>query len=177
MARYVCKPCCDGAEHVTNRMGPEFVNNIRRDIRDVVGGLKKYFSTSGWSRCQVLDPNVDLVQVEARLLWGEDPLHPLPIGYDKVATGVKLVEGKIGARLQVVPKRPRTESASGPSRVTAPRMEETQRTRDYGYGRPAEDIRYPARSEVGGWRSYPSVRGRGGVASRSRSGRRGDHFM
>jgi hypothetical protein len=177
MARYVCKPCCDGSEHVTNRMEPDFVNNVRHDLREVVGGLKKYFSTTGRSRCQVLDPNVDLSQVEARLVWAEDPIYPLPIGYDKVATGVKLVEGKIGSRMAVVPKRPRSESASGPSRAMAPRMEETARTREYGYGRPAEDFRYQTRPEDGGWSRTPlPTRGRG-VASRGRMGRRGERNM
>jgi hypothetical protein len=177
MARYVCKPCCEGAEHVTNRMEPDFVNNVRQDLREVVGGLKKYFSTTGRSRCQVLDPNVDLSQVEARLVWAEDPIYPLPIGYDKVATGVKLVEGKIGARMLVVPKRPRSESASGPSRAMAPRMEETTRTREYGYGRPAVDFRYQSRPEDGGWSRTPlPTRGRG-VASRGRAGRRGERNM
>jgi hypothetical protein len=81
----------------------------------------------------VLDPNVDLSQVEARQLWAEDPIHPLPIDYDKVATGVKLVEGKIGARLQAGPKRPRTESASRPRREPAPRVEDVPWEQYSGY--------------------------------------------
>jgi hypothetical protein len=111
MARYVCKPCCEVGEHITNRMEPDFVATIKGDIREAGGWLKKYLNGTGRSQCQVMDPNVDLAQVESRILWGEDPIYPNAIGYDKMASGVKMIEGKIGTRLGGN-KRPRLESGT-----------------------------------------------------------------
>jgi hypothetical protein len=143
MARYVCKPCCEDGEHITNRMEPEFAATIKRDIREAGGWLKKYLNGTGRSQCQVMDPNVDLAQVESRILWSEDPIYPNAIGYDKIASGVKMIEGKIGARLGGK-KRPRLESG--------PKREEQSRSGASGYGQPAVDIRYLERPEAGGWR-------------------------
>jgi hypothetical protein len=71
---------------------------------------------------------------------GKDPIYPHPIGYDKMASGVKLIEGKIGARMGIN-KRLRL--------VSTPRREETPRGRATGYGQPAVDIRYLERQEAG----------------------------
>jgi hypothetical protein len=58
----------------------------------------------------------------ARLVWGEDPIFPLPIGYDKMAVGVKLVEERSSKRRQnEAAKRPRVEQVPrnlGPEQET-----------------------------------------------------------
>jgi hypothetical protein len=152
-------------------MEPEFVATIRGDIREAGGCLKKYLNGTGRSQCQVMDPNVDLAQVESRMLWSEDPIYPNAIGYDKMASGVKLVEGKIGARMGTS-KRPRLE--------TGLRREDQPRSGPSGHGQPAVDIRYLERPQTGSWsRTGPGARGGGGgqgLALRAFHRRRGGQF-
>jgi hypothetical protein len=88
-----------------------------------------------------------------------------------MAAGVKLIEGKIGTRLESN-KRPRLESAL--------RREGQPSGGAAGYGQPAADIRYLGRPEAGGWtRAGPGARGGGGgrgAASGSFNRRRGGRF-
>jgi hypothetical protein len=130
--RFVVKACCDEAEHVSNRMEPNFITNLRQHLSEMRISLKRYLNSTGRSQCQVMDPNVDLAQVEVRQVWGEDAIYPLAIGYDKMATGLLIVEEKIGKRLEVAVaranKRPRTEVGAR----MEPRAKQTAR------GRPGE---------------------------------------
>jgi hypothetical protein len=57
IARYVAKVCCDEAQHVTNRMEPDFAARLKRDLTEVSMGLKQYLHNTGRSQCQVMDPN------------------------------------------------------------------------------------------------------------------------
>jgi hypothetical protein len=43
-----------------------------------------------------MDPNGDLLLLDKKLAWGSDPGYPLTVTYDKMATGLKTVEAKIG---------------------------------------------------------------------------------
>jgi hypothetical protein len=80
-----------------------------------------------------MDPCVDLAQVEARVVWVDDPVYPHPIGYDKMASGIKVMEDKISNRVQVASqKRPRLESSSAESGA---------RGRMRGFGQPEADVR------------------------------------
>jgi hypothetical protein len=168
MLRYVNKGCCDDAQHVTNRTEPGFVTTIAQDLREVTLSLKKYFAGTGRSQCQVMDPNVDLCQVDAKLIWGEDPIQPLPLGYDKMATGLKLVEGKLAQRMQ-------TEAAKGPKR---PRLEATPRQGQQAprltvsVGRMERDIRYISSEEAEAGECYRrgGYGGRGGGRGQGKVG-------
>jgi hypothetical protein len=104
--------------------------------------LKQYLHNIGWSQCQVMDPNVDVCQVEVRLAWGDDPTIPQAIGFDKIAVGVKVVEEKIDQRRHLeaakMAKRPRLD----PAPRSAPEMGSNQRMEA-----PEADIRYLPRQE------------------------------
>jgi hypothetical protein len=161
MLRYVNKGCCDDAQHVTNRTEPGFVTKIAQDLREVTLGLKKYLAGTGRSQCQVMDPNVDLCQVEAKLIWGEDPIDPQHLGYDKTAMGLKLVEGKLEQRLQ-------TEAAKGPKRPrleATPRMEQQASRPQVTVGRMERDIRLnnSEDAEAGEWYTRGGYGGHGGA--------------
>jgi hypothetical protein len=43
IASYMCKPCCNEAEHVANRMEPDFASNIKQDLREVGRRPQKVF--------------------------------------------------------------------------------------------------------------------------------------
>jgi hypothetical protein len=68
--------------NVSNRMEPNFIASLMQDLSDMRISLKRYLNSTGRSQCQVMDPNVDLSQVEVRQAWGEDAIYLLPIGYD-----------------------------------------------------------------------------------------------
>jgi hypothetical protein len=163
IARYVAKACCDEAQHVMNRMEPDFAARLKRDLTEVSMGLKQYLHNTGRSQCQVMDPNVDLCQVETRLVWGEDPIFPLPIGYDKIAFGVKQVEERSSQRrlneAAKAAKRPRVEQAP---RTTQQEQENTQQR----LGQPERDVRLQGVAEANA-----VARAVRGLAARGRAGR------
>jgi hypothetical protein len=111
-----------------------------------------------------MDPNVDLCQLEPKLTWGEDPVQPLPLGFDKMALGVKMVEEKLVTRLQAEaakgPKRPRMEAA--------PRREQQASRPPLRVGMMERDIRYSNSESVtdGEWYRRGGYGGRGGCGGR-----------
>jgi hypothetical protein len=118
-----------------------------------------------------MDPCVDLAQAEARVVWGEDPIFPHPIGYDKMASGIKVMEARIGNRAQAASqKRPRLDSSA---------VEPGSRATTRGFGQPAADVRY-LESRRGGQpeadvRYLESRRGGQPRGSGHYSGRGGSH--
>jgi hypothetical protein len=162
--RYVAKACCEEAQHVTNRLEPDFAAHQKRDLMELSLGLKSYLHNTGRSLCQVMDPNVDLNQVEARHVWGDDPIYPLPIGYDKMAVGVQTVEERSVQRRQneaaKLAKRPRMEQGERAAGESVPVGGQER------MGQPEADIRYQRVSEANA-----AARAIRGVASGSRGGR------
>jgi hypothetical protein len=62
-----------------------------------------------------MDPTVDLLQLEARHAWGDNAAHPTALGFDKMVTGIKAMELRIGERIRAAEaraatKRPRLET-------------------------------------------------------------------
>jgi hypothetical protein len=161
MLRYTTGSCCRDKDHLTNRMEPDFVSTLKKGLDEARLVFKRYMSSTGRSTVQMLDPNVDLQQLEKRHAWGADPVYPLPLAYDKMASGVKVVEAKIGKRRpstreQSAEKRSRQEAAGG-----QPGTSRQWASHSRG-ARPSED----------GWRpavSGSNWRGRG----RGHGGRRG----
>jgi hypothetical protein len=124
LLRYPTGSCCRDNSHMTNRMEPDFVSSLNKGLEEARILFKRYMSSTGCSTIQILDPNVDIKQLDTRHAWGSDPVYPLPLAYDKMAGGVKVVEAKIGKRRpstreQSLDKRSRTDPARdqpGPSR-------------------------------------------------------------
>jgi hypothetical protein len=142
-----------------------FVTKLVNDIRETTLGLKRYLAGTGRSQCQAMDPNVDLCQLDLKLAWGDDPVQPLPLGFDKMAMGVKMMEEKLVTRLQA-------EAAKGPKR---PRMEAAPRTEQASrpptrIGMMERDFHYSNNDTVmdGEWYRRGGYRGRGGRGGRGR---------
>jgi hypothetical protein len=118
MVRYVVAGCCDDSNHVKNRTEPGYLTKMRKDLEEFRISLKRHLHGSGRSHCQFMDPSVDLMQLEARHAWGEDPVHPTALGFDKMVTGIKAMEIRIRERIRAAEvrganKRPRLDAASG----------------------------------------------------------------
>jgi hypothetical protein len=95
MVRYVMAGCYDDSNHVKNRTEPGYLTKMRKDLEEFRISLKRHLHGSGQSHCQVMDPSVDLMQLEARHAWGEDPVHPTALAFDKMVTGIKAIEVRI----------------------------------------------------------------------------------
>jgi hypothetical protein len=100
MLRYTTGSCCRDNSQVTNRMEPDFVSMLNKGLDEARLLFKCYMSSPGRSTVQILDPNVDIQLLDKRHSWGSNPVYPLPLAYDKMAGGVKVVEAKIGKRRQ-----------------------------------------------------------------------------
>jgi hypothetical protein len=118
MVRYIAAGCCADSSHVKNRMETDFLTKLRKDLEEFRVNLKRHLHGTGRSQCQVMDPTVDLVQLEERHVWGEDAAHPSALGFDKMVTGIKAMEIRIGERIRAAEaraasKRPRLEATGG----------------------------------------------------------------
>jgi hypothetical protein len=119
MVRDITAGCCEDKSHVSNRMEPDFLAKLRKDLEDSRINLKRHLNGTGRSQCQVMDPTVDLLQLEKSHAWNADPAHPAALGFDKMVVGVKAMEIRISERIHAAElreanKRPRLESTVGP---------------------------------------------------------------
>jgi hypothetical protein len=149
MVRYITGGCCEDSSHVRNRTEPDFLTKLKKDLEEFRLSLKRQLNGSGRSHCQVMDPTVDLVQLEARHTWGEDPAHPTGLGFDKMVMGVKAMDLRIDERVRAAEakaaaKRPRLEATGG-----QPTMRGRGDNRGRGSRRPSEESQGWSRSRRG----------------------------
>jgi hypothetical protein len=62
-------------------MEPDFEVKIRKGLDEARLPIKKFASRNNMHNYQVMDPNVDLAQLDKRMAWGQDPVFPLPLTY------------------------------------------------------------------------------------------------
>jgi hypothetical protein len=96
-------------------MEPDFESCLRKGLDEARLATKRFLHDTGRGAHQVMDPNVDLAQLEKKMVWGADPVHPQQLAYNKMASGLKIVEAKIGKRRSSVgdrgmDKKTRTEA-------------------------------------------------------------------
>jgi uncharacterized membrane protein YgcG len=76
---------------------------MRRNFKDFL-----YFA--GMRNVKVLDPCVNIRGMEDSEIWGEDPIHPLPLVYSKIVTGIVKMTNTMAENEH---KRRRTDSLEG----------------------------------------------------------------
>jgi len=169
--RYVKSTCCEDQEHATNWYEAGFEEKLRADLDVCRQNFKDFTFTAGIRGFRVCNPSPTLpgaAEDMEDLVWGEDPVHPLPEGYERITD---LLEREIEARLARGEKRKRVmEDAAGASNKK-PRMEQPRAdwitgtcsmTSSYrpfrggrggGWGRPFRGRPFRARGPVrgGGW--------------------------
>ena len=109
MPRYLEVSCCDELEHAPNRYDGGFEKRLRDTLAEYRQNFKHFIFTSGLRGITVIDPS-PATMMESEPVWGEDPVHPLTEGYERVvdlfeATMVKMDKAKTGI------KRPAEEAA------------------------------------------------------------------
>ena len=90
---------------------------------EVRGWFKDFLFSSGLRGFKIINPGICIPETdeEGELLWGEDPVHPLYLGYEKLVDTIEeeaniLRSGsragkRAGERLEAPPKRRRQEAA------------------------------------------------------------------
>jgi hypothetical protein len=148
MPRFLREACCDELEHAPNRYSPGFEEGLRKNLADFRSNHKDFLFTKGFRGFKVIDPSPVLHNITGEFnIWGEDPVHSLMEGYEKVVDLLeKEIESKTTGR-----KRPASETAEG--QVKMPRTEVPRASWIEGSSLTAK------RNDVGG------RRGRGGGGS------------
>jgi hypothetical protein len=119
MPRFLREACCDELEHAPNRYWPGFEEGLRKNLAEFRSNHKDFLFTRGFRGFKVIDPSPALPNTAGENnIWGEDPVHPLTEGYERV---VDLLEKEIMLRSAAGSKRTAPEAAGG--QVKKPRME------------------------------------------------------
>jgi hypothetical protein len=88
LPRYVIKACCENPEHCSNRRFLDFKQQMLDSLELMRKTCKDFLFYEGKKSIKVLDPCVDIRGMEDSEMWGEDPVHPQQLVYEKIATGV-----------------------------------------------------------------------------------------
>jgi hypothetical protein len=91
LPRYVSGGCCDAAEHMPNRRDPDFAHRLLQDLKEAAENLRDFLFKRGLKQVKVLDPQVSWRGADAGEIWGDDPVHPTAVGYEKLAEGVDTI--------------------------------------------------------------------------------------
>ncbi len=177
MPRFLREACCDELEHAPNRYWPGFEEGLRKNLPEFRSNHKDFLFTRGFRGFKVIDPSPALPKIAGESnIWGEDPVHLLTEGYERV---VDLQEKEILMRSAAGGKRTASDSAGG--QVKKPRMEVyrpswiegsslTAKRNDIGAFRGRGGVRGGGHSGGGGG-SGPGFRGGRGFYPGSRGGR------
>jgi hypothetical protein len=76
MPRYVVAGCCSNRSHVSNRLEPYFVEDMKMQLDGYRRHLKEFLFTAGRKNIKIYNPSHDLKNFTKEQTWGEDPIHP-----------------------------------------------------------------------------------------------------
>jgi hypothetical protein len=111
MPRYLRESCCDELEHAPNRYSPGFEEGLRKSLAEFRSNHKDFIFTRGLRGFKVIDPSPVLPNITGEFnIWGEDPVHPLTEGYERV---VDLLEKEFQPKTAETGKRPAQDGAGG----------------------------------------------------------------
>jgi uncharacterized membrane protein YgcG len=151
MPRFLREACCDELEHAPNRYWPGFEEGLRKNLAEFRTNHKDFLFTRGFRGFKVIDPSPALPNIAGENnIWGEDPVHPLTEGYERV---VDLLEKEFLMRA-AGGKRVASDPAGG--QVKKPRMEVYRPSWIEGSSLTAK------RNDVGAFRGRGGGRGGGG---------------
>jgi hypothetical protein len=115
MPRYWTRGCCGDPNHTTNRNSGSFKTDMVANLAAAKQLIKDNLFHEGRRNFKVVDPNVDISSLTEEEAWGQDPVHPLPLVYSKIAGAV--VKLAASMRSNAGNKRRREDSQeAGPSR-------------------------------------------------------------
>jgi hypothetical protein len=118
--RYLQAGCCSREDHAPNRGSEGFEEEIRKGLADRRGYIKDFLFTNQIRGFVVLNPGLCLPSTgeEGEKVWGQDPVHPLQEGYERIVDMLceeaakmeeKASRKRTGEELAPAPKRQRVE--------------------------------------------------------------------
>jgi hypothetical protein len=110
LPRYVIAGCCLNPEHCPNRRFQDFKQHMLNSLDMMRRNFKDFLFFAGMRNVKVLDPCMDIRGMEDMEIWSEDPVHPLPLVYTKIVTGVVKMTNTMAENEH---KRRRTDSLEG----------------------------------------------------------------
>jgi hypothetical protein len=163
LPRYIIAGCCVNPDHCSNRRWQGFKEDIYTSLELLRKNFKDFLFYEGRRNVKVLDPCVDIRNMDDTEVWKEeDPVHPVKDMYKKIAdTVVRMSDSLVYDPRGTEVKR---------KRMASPGQE---RAASRGPG-PSNDWQRPARGRA---RGFGEWRGRGGGYSEGRGygGRGGGH--
>jgi hypothetical protein len=158
MPRYIVSGCCGDSSHCTGLGNPASRCAIEAALESLKKNLRDYLFNTGRRNIRVLDPMVEFRGMTDDELWNkEDPVHPLPDAYSKLADGVirfKTMAEMKEANRPEDQKRRRTDSLdiveTGPG---------TGSRRNRGGELTFSNYTQGYRGNTNGWRGTPRSRG------------------
>jgi hypothetical protein len=110
LPRYVTAGCCLDPGHCSNRRFQDFKQHMLNSLDMMRRNFKDFLYFAGLRNIKVLDPCMDIRGLEDGEIWGDDPVHPHPLVYTRIVTGiVKMTNAMAENEL----KRHRTDSLEG----------------------------------------------------------------
>jgi hypothetical protein len=88
MPRYQLHICCDNPHHIINRHTRYFKDDMDMQIDRYKWHMKDHIKALGKKNFKILDPNYHLRSMDEAEAWGDDPVHPREMAYQKIAGGV-----------------------------------------------------------------------------------------
>jgi hypothetical protein len=149
MPRYIVTGCCSETSHCSNRRFLDFEQQLQQQLDITKRHLKDFLFYDGYRQIPVLDPCMDIRHLDQDEAWGDDPIHPNPIVYSKIAAAAAMINDRM--RVQETEAKRRRDS-----------MGET--------GLPAPDARRGRVEQQHDWSPQLSTRG-GRGRPRPRGGR------
>jgi hypothetical protein len=165
MPRYLREGCCDELEHAPNRYTPGFEEGLRRSLSEFRSNHKDFIFTRGLRGFKVIDPSLVLPNITGKFnIWGEDPVHPLTEGYERL---VDLLEKEFQPKTTAAGKRAAPEGAGGQPKK--PRADVPRPSWIEGSSLSAKKSNVGSRGRGGYYGGYD---GGGGFGPRGRGGMR-----
>jgi hypothetical protein len=86
--RYWNRGCCENEHHATNVGDTNYKQDMLEALQEVKRNLKDFLWHDGKRNIKVVDPAYDLKGMPDDEMWGEDPVHPKPTVYARLAEAV-----------------------------------------------------------------------------------------
>jgi hypothetical protein len=110
LPRYVRAGCCLNPDHCSNRRYQDFKQHMLNTLERLRKNFKGFLYYEGMKSIKVMDPYMDIRVLEDGDILDLDPVHPLPLLYAKMASGVIKMTNNMAENEH---KRRRTDSLEG----------------------------------------------------------------
>jgi hypothetical protein len=117
MPRYLKTSCCADKSHCVNITDNNYKQNMMGALQEAKHNIKDLLFYAGKRNIKVLDPNMVINSMIEGEVWGHDPVHPLPLVYNKIGSQVVKLAMSMGDVNERKRRRDSTGEFSGSQRT------------------------------------------------------------